>query len=130
MNKKVLLASLIAVVVLLAGVSISWAANNNYSAFRSFMGERASQVNEDNFNQFTQMQESMINGDYSEAQKIRTELGLGQGNRNSGGCGGCAMRNNDDGGNKKRGCSMAAEKGSKFVDENNNGICDFRENLN
>ncbi len=132
MNKKFLVGGLMALVILLGGMSISWAANSNYSAFRSFMGERAPRVTADNFNQFTKMQQKMANGDYNEAQKIRSELNLGQGCKNNSvrgeGCGACGMKSGEKETSQK-GCAMGNKKGSGFVDKNNNGLCDFRENL-
>lgn len=111
----------------LAAGSAVMAADSNFSAWKAAMsdrGGRATQVvTEQNFDRFTAMHQAVVDGKYDEAQKIRTELGLGQGRGNGaggrkGGCGasgGCAMRNGGT--------------GTGFVDVNKNGICDTAEQL-
>jgi hypothetical protein len=132
MNNKILVGSLVLGVVLLGAASITWAASSNYQGWRSMMGTRAPQVTEQNFNRYTEMQKAMVNGDYTAAQTIRTELGLGQGKGGANGTG-CAMRNGSGAarGTKAGGCPMANKQtgGTGFVDKNNNGVCDLHENL-
>jgi len=66
--------------------------NNDYQAWKASMGEnggRAAQViNQDNFAKFAQSHQLMLEGKYEEAQKIRQELGLGQGMGRGGRAGG------------------------------------------
>lgn len=129
MNKTFLLVGLGVGIMTVSAVSVAYAANNNYGVWRTMMGNNggraANVVTEKNFDQFTQMHQLMADGKYEEAQKVRTELGLGQG-RGNGGCG--MMGNNGQGG----GCPMRngnAGRGTNFVDTNNNGICDHAEEL-
>lgn len=122
MNKKVLVGSLVAVAVLVGGASITWAVNNDYSVFRSFMKDRATQVTETNFNQFTEMHQKIADGDYAGAKQIKTELGL---NKGRGQCGGCGLHKGQEGSRKCDGRG----NGSGFVDSDNNGVCDFSEGL-
>jgi len=133
MNNKVLYGSLAVAVVLLGAASIAWAATSNYPGWRAFMGNRMSGINEQNFDRFTQMQRNVLDGNYDEAAKIRTELGLGQGGRNGGGCPMMQGRGGRRGGQGQAGaagtCPMAQNGGAGFVDKNNNGICDNHENL-
>lgn len=118
MKKTYLLAGLGAGIIALTAVSAVYAADNNFSAWRNMMGDRGGRVTnvvtEKNFDQFTQMHQLMADGKYDEAQKLRTDLGLGQGRgqRNGGGQG------------MHRG---GAGRGVNFVDANNNGICDRME---
>jgi hypothetical protein len=88
---------------------------------------RASQViTENNFGRFQEMQSMMADGQYEEAAKVRTELGLGQGQG-----GGCPMAGHAGKGNGGGGCAAGKTggQGAGFVDKNNNGICDNQENL-
>lgn len=129
MNNKILVTSLVVGAFVIGAGSIALAATSNYQGFRSMMGNRAPKVTEQNFDRFAEMQKMMADGDYAGAQKVRTELGLGQGNG-----GGCPMRNGGGRGQGARigGCPMAnggQGGGAGFVDKNNNGICDLHENL-
>ncbi|EKD58347.1 MAG: hypothetical protein ACD_56C00146G0006 [uncultured bacterium] len=85
--------------------------SNDYNAWKTQMGSRgaARVVTEQNFERFSQMHELMLAGKTDEANKIRTELGLGQGGgRGQGSMGGQRGQN----------------RGGNFVDANNDGICD------
>ena len=130
MNNKIIIGSLVAATVIIGLGSVAWAASNNYAGFRAMMGNRAPLVTEKNFDRFTQMQRNMVDGNYAEAQKIRTELGLGQGRGNGGGC---PMHNGarqGRGRGQAGGCPMAnGGRDANFVDANNNGVCDHMENL-
>ncbi len=131
MKKKYLLAGLGVGVMALLAASVAYAAGNNYEAWRSVIGNNggraASAVTEQNFDRFTKMHQLMAEGNYIEAQKIRTELGLGQG-RGKGGAGGCGMKNSASGQNG--GCRMnngGTGKSANFIDADKNGICDHAE---
>lgn len=130
MNKTYLLAGLGIGLVALTAASVAFAANSNFGAWRETMGNRggraASVVNEQNFDRFTQMHRLIGEGNYAEAQKIRTELGMGQGRGNGGGCGMRAAGTGQAGG----GCGMRnGGTGAGFLDENKNGVCDHAEQL-
>ncbi|MEI6627699.1 MAG: hypothetical protein WCL61_03825 [bacterium] len=117
MKKAFLLAGLgLGVAVLTVG-SIVYASGSNYTSWRSSAlsngGRAVSVVNEKNFDQFNKMHQLMVDGKYDEAQKIRTELGLGNGNGKA--SGGCAMHNGE------------GNRGANFVDINKNGVCDRME---
>lgn len=76
--------------------------NNDYNAWKSLMngkGRVMEVINEGNFNRFSEMHKLMEEGKTDEANKIRQELNLGQGQR---------------GQNRK----------GNFVDENKDGVCD------
>ena len=121
MTKKIIIVSL-AVAVFLSAATIVWAANGGYSAWRSAVGNRAPFVNERNFDRFNEMHKLMADGDYVGAEKIRSELGFGS-------RGGCAMHRRGGGRGANGGCQMANSGGGVFADKNNNGICDYHENL-
>lgn len=80
---------------------------NDYQSWRGMMQGRgaASKVNEQNFSRFSQMHQLMLDGKIDEANKIRQELGMGQGRGMMGG---------------QRGRSA----GGNFIDQNKDGICD------
>lgn len=127
MNKNLLIGLGVGLVVLTAA-TFAYASTNGYSSWKTFMGDRggrASQViNENNFGQFQQMHQMMADGKYVEAEKARTELGLGQGKTCGGQGGGCAAKS----GSKQGGCAMHNGGADKnFVDANNNEICDRME---
>lgn len=68
--------------------------DKDYQAWKGLMAGRgrASQVvNEGNFARFSEMHQLMLDGKIDEANKIRTELGLGAGGRGQGRAGGCPM---------------------------------------
>ena len=72
-------------------------------------GKIFSVINEDNLELFRKMREARLNGDLDRVNEIREELRLGQGNM-------------------KRGNSKM-NRGSNFVDSNNDGICDnYKDN--
>jgi hypothetical protein len=57
--------------------------NNDYNAWKDLMdgkGEVSQVINEGNFSRFSEMHRLMAEGKYDEANQIRKELGLGQGN--------------------------------------------------
>jgi len=125
MKKTYLLAGLGIGIVALSAAGAVYAANGNYAAWRAAMGGRGGRatevVTEKNFDQFTEMHRLMAEGNYTEAQAVRTDLGLGQGQGRGNG-GGCGM-------NKGGGCAMRNGGGrdANFVDANNNKICDHME---
>lgn len=89
----------------------------DYSAWKELMAGkgRVSQViNEDNFAQFVKAHDLAESGDSEGAQKIRAELGLGQGTRGRG------MRKGGD----KRGANRGQNAAGNFVDTDGDGICD------
>jgi len=55
----------------------------DYNAWKSLMGNRpiTQKINASNFSKFVQMRNLMLQGKVDEANKIRAELGLGQGLR-------------------------------------------------
>lgn len=122
MKKTYLLAGLGAGILALAATG-AYAASSGYEAWRAAMGDRngraAQVVTEKNFDRFSEMHRLMAEGKYDEAQKVRTELGLGQG-QGRGKAGGCGMAAGRQGG-----CGM--RDGGGFVDANKNGICDRAE---
>ena len=80
--------------------------NKDYNAWKNLMNGRgrvSEAVNENNFNRFSEMHKLMEEGKTDEANKIRQELGLGQGK-----------------GNGQRG----QNRGGNFVDANGDGKCD------
>lgn len=85
-------------------------ANNDYQAWKGMMRGRgaANKVNEQNFSRFSQMHQLLLDGKIDEANKIRQELGMGQGRGMMGG-----QRGQNAGGN--------------FIDQNNDGICDHMQ---
>ncbi|MBU4432281.1 hypothetical protein L6270_04925 [Candidatus Parcubacteria bacterium] len=131
MNKTHLFIGLGMAILAVSAVTVVYAASNNYGAWREAMGSkggRASEVvTEKNFDQFNKMHQLMVDGEYGEAQKIRTELGLGQGRGNR--SGGCGM--NNGAGHTGGGCAMHKGAGDSvgFADTNNNGVCDHAEQL-
>jgi hypothetical protein len=85
--------------------------NNDYTAWKNQMGNRGAMrvVTEQNFSRFTQMHNLMLEGKIDEANKIRTELGLGQGGgRGQGMMGGQRGQN----------------RVGNFVDADGDGACD------
>jgi len=131
MNKTHLFIGLGVAILAASAVTVAYAANSNYGIWREAMGNNsgraASVVTEANFDKFTKMHQLMAEGNYAEAQKIRTELGMGQGRGNRGG--GCGMNN---GAGRTGGCPMAnggAGNGAGFLDANKNGVCDHAEQL-
>lgn len=83
--------------------------NNDYAAWKEQMGDRGAtrKVTAENFNRFAQIHELMEKGKTDEANVIRAELGLGQGQ-------GKGMHSGQRGQNK----------GGNFVDANGDGACD------
>ncbi|MEI7498346.1 MAG: hypothetical protein WCK11_03630 [Candidatus Falkowbacteria bacterium] len=134
MKKAYLLAGLGAGILAITAISGVYAASNNYDAWRTSManngGRAATAVTEQNFDQYTAMHQLMVDGKYEEAQKVRTELGLGQGRGNGYGTSGCGLQN---GAGRQGGCGMrngtGEGRGTGFVDKNNNGICDLAEKV-
>jgi Spy/CpxP family protein refolding chaperone len=64
--------------------------SNDFNAWKELMNERGrvtSVINEQNFAKFAEMHRLMLEGKYDDANKIREDLGLGQGraNRDGGG---------------------------------------------
>lgn len=135
MNKTYLLAGL-GIGILALSAASAYAANNSYEAFRAMMGDKggraAGSVNEQNFEQFNQMHRLMADGKYDEARKIGQELGMMGQRRGGSSIGGCPMHNGNGNGAPTGNCPMrkdGAGRGAGFVDKNNNGICDFHENI-
>lgn len=85
--------------------------NKDYAAWKAQMGNRGitSRVTEQNFARFAEMRQLMLDGKTAEAQAIRTELGLGQGNGQGNG-----MHSGERGQNRS----------GNFVDANGDGKCD------
>jgi hypothetical protein len=82
--------------------------SNDYSAWKNLKNGRgrvSEVINEGNFNRFAEMHKLMEAGKTDDANKIRQELGLGQGN---------GMGRGERGQNR----------GGNFVDKNNDGVCD------
>ena len=80
--------------------------NNDYNAWKNLMNGRgrvSEAVNEGNFNRFAEMRRLMKEDKTDEANKIRQELGLGQGGKNG------------QGGQNRSG---------NFIDANGDGKCD------
>jgi hypothetical protein len=79
--------------------------NNDYAAWKNLMGDKGATrvVTQENFAKFSEMHKLMVAGKTDEANAIRTELGLGQGN-------GKGHRGQNQRGN--------------FVDANGDGKCD------
>lgn len=129
MKKTNLLIGLAVGVMAVTAVSVAYAASGNYSAWKTSIGDRggraASVVTEQNFDQFTNMHQLMADGKYDEAQKVRTDLGLGQGDGN--GAGGCGMHGANGQGRSGSMHRGGAARGADFVDANNNGTCDNAE---
>lgn len=81
--------------------------SNDYSAWKEQMNGRGrvtEVVNEQNFSRFAEMRKLMLEKKYDEANKIRAELGLGQGN----------------------GQGMNRSNRTNFVDKDGDGVCDNR----
>jgi hypothetical protein len=95
--------------------------NNDYAAWKNQMGNRraARVVTEQNFSRFTQMHNLMLEGKIDEANKIRTDLGLGQGSRGGQGMMGGRSVNNQE--------QRGQNRGENFVDANGDGICDHMQ---
>jgi len=87
-------------------------ADNNYTTWKNLMGERGATraVTQENFNRFTEMHNLMLEGKTDEANTIRQELGLGNGQ-----------------GRGMRGENRGQNNGGNFIDSDNNGICDHMQ---
>lgn len=88
--------------------------NNDYNSWKNLMngkGRISQVINEGNFNRFAEAHRLMEEGKTDDANKIRQELGLGQGGKNGQGQG---MSNGQKGQNR----------GGNFVDANGDGKCD------
>ncbi|KKQ79383.1 MAG: hypothetical protein UT03_C0059G0001, partial [Candidatus Moranbacteria bacterium GW2011_GWD2_38_7] len=74
--------------------------NNDFAAWKEQMGTRGSAnlVTQENFARFSEMHKLMLDGRIDEANKIKSELGLGQGRGNSKGAMG-GQRGQNRGGN-------------------------------
>lgn len=83
--------------------------NNDYNAWKNLMngkGRVTNVVNEGNFNRFAEAHRLMEAGKNDEANKIRQELGLGQGSKDG------------------QGMNKGQNRGGNFVDANGDGKCD------
>jgi len=92
-------------------------ADNDFNAWKDLMngkGRVTTVINEGNFNRFSEMHKLMEEGKNDEANKIRQELGLGQGGKN--GQGKCMGQN--------KGQNKGQNRGGDFVDANGDGKCD------
>jgi len=86
--------------------------SNDYEAWKELhqgRGRASEVITKDNFGKFVEMRQLMLEGKTDEADKIRQELGLGQGNGQGRGMNG-ATRGQNSGGN--------------FVDKDGDGKCD------
>lgn len=84
---------------------------NNYDAWKEQMGDRGAtrKITAENFNRFSEMHKLREEGKIDEANKIRKELGLGQGNKQG------------KGSSQKQ---QGQNRGGNFVDANKDGVCD------
>ncbi len=100
--------------------------SNNYDEWKKLHEEFApgrgiaSRITEENFAKFKEMHNLRLKGDVEGANKIRAELGLGQGRMKHGNGPGKQGRGG-------RGMHRGENLGGNFVDNNGDGICD---NLN
>ncbi len=78
-------------------------------------------INEDNFDKFVEMHNLRLAGDIAGANKVRTELGLGQGSQNHGNRRGHGQKN---GRGMQNASTRGQNNGGNFVDTNHDGICD------
>jgi hypothetical protein len=88
--------------------------NKDYNAWKNLMngkGRATEVVNEGNFNRFAEVHKLMEEGKTDEANRIRQELGLGQGGKNGQG---------NSNGQGQRG----QNRNGNFVDANGDGKCD------
>jgi hypothetical protein len=88
--------------------------SNDYAAWKNLMngkGRVSEVVNEGNFNRFAEAHKLTEEGKNDEANKIRQELGLGQGGKNG--------RGNDNGQGRR-----GQNRNGNFVDANRDGKCD------
>ena len=86
----------------------------DYNGWKNLMtgrGRVTDVINEGNFNRFAEMHQLQEDGKTAEANTIRQELGLNNGNG----------RGMMGGGQQRQG------RGASFVDVNNNGVCDTME---
>ncbi|MBT4277481.1 hypothetical protein HOD96_01910, partial [Candidatus Falkowbacteria bacterium] len=104
--------------------------NVDYNAWKEARGETKGKgrmmevINEENFNKFVEIRQLRLDGDTEGADAIREELGLGQGKMSRGEGG---NRGNGEGRGMHRSGDRGQNTGGKFVDENNDGICDFMQ---
>ncbi len=75
-------------------------------------------ITKENFAKFKEMHNLQLKGKIEEANKIRTELGLGQGIRMHG------QGKGQGQGFGKRGMNRGTNAGGNFIDTNGDGICD------
>lgn len=85
-------------------------ADKDYNSWKNLMNGRGASrvVTQENFSKFTEMHNLMLAGKTSEANVIRQELGLGNG----------------QGRGRMNGEQRGQNKGGNFVDANGDGICD------
>lgn len=85
-------------------------ADKDYNAWKSLMNGRGASrvVTQENFSKFTEMHDLMLAGKTAEANEIRQELGLGNG----------------QGKGRMNGGQRGQNKGGNFVDANGDGLCD------
>jgi hypothetical protein len=83
--------------------------NKDYQAWKDLMGDRgaAKKITEQNFSRFAEMHKLKLEGKNDEVNKIRQELGLGQGNGQGNNAG-----------------QRGQNRNGNFVDNNKDGICD------
>jgi hypothetical protein len=94
--------------------------NKDYNSWKSLMNGRGrvtQVVNEQNFPRFAEMHKLMLEKKYDEANQIRKELGLGQGNGQS----------NGQGQGSGKGMKQGRGGGTNFVDKDGDGNCDNRK---
>ena len=87
-------------------------ANKDYTAWKNLMGNTGASrvVTQENFTKFTDMHNLMLEGKTDEANKIRQELGMGNGQ-----------------GRGTNGEKRGQNNGGNFIDNDKNGICDRME---
>ncbi len=85
--------------------------NNDYNSWKSLMSGRgaANKITEQNFARFAEMHKLRLEGKIEDANKIRAELGLGQGNSQ---------------GRGMKGEGRGQNRSGNFVDANGDGKCD------
>jgi hypothetical protein len=90
--------------------------NKDYNTWKELMNGRGrvtQVVNEQNFPRFAEMHKLMLEKKYDEANQIRKELGLRQGNGQGRGSG--------------KGMKQGGGRGTDFVDKDGDGNCDNRK---
>lgn len=101
--------------------------NNDYNGWKTQMegrGRVTEVVNEGNFAKFAEARKLGTAGDTAGADAIRAELGLRTSNGEKGGHGYGKGQGKGNGEGRGQGENRGQNKGGKFVDANNDGVCD------